>query len=215
MATSLTVTNSTPFWFPPTATIDWCEPNYTHSPYVVEWWNTWSNLAYVVLGGYEFMARVPRRTYGSQLLALLLCIVGASSAAFHGTLKLHAQLTDEIAMNLFIGLLNFMLHPNLTLCLYTLVFAAMHAHWHFTTLFQIQFLVQVIWTFILLRKHNLGGKRFLRCCAPISLGFSFWCTDYLMCASLGHWGGHGWWHVLTALSGWQTIGAVRMRMLPK
>jgi len=38
------------FWSPRTASVDWCEPNYLHSVYVAEWYNTLSSLAVVLMG---------------------------------------------------------------------------------------------------------------------------------------------------------------------
>ena len=201
--------SSAPLWLPHTATIDWCEPNYTHTPRVVEWWNTWSNLAYVAFGCHQLLARIPHNTRGTQLLALLLCAIGLSSGAFHGTLKLSAQLADEIAMNLFISLLNFMLYPIISPCIATLVFTAAHVYRPFTTAFQAQFLLQVAWTFRLLGKHRMPLRDLVGHFAPMAIGFSCWCSDYLACTSLGYWGGHGWWHILTAFEGWQMIVFVR------
>jgi hypothetical protein len=30
--------------------VDWCEPNYLHSPYVAEWWNTLSSVPIALIG---------------------------------------------------------------------------------------------------------------------------------------------------------------------
>lgn len=43
-------TLSAPFWGEPTASVDWCEQNYTHSFYVAEWWNAVSSLSMVATG---------------------------------------------------------------------------------------------------------------------------------------------------------------------
>ncbi|KAF8748183.1 Ceramidase [Rhizoctonia solani] len=46
-------------WGLHTATIDWCEDNYTHTHYVAEWYNTISNIPFILLGlfgAYSFLA---------------------------------------------------------------------------------------------------------------------------------------------------------------
>ena len=40
------------YWGPVTANIDWCETNYAVSPYVAEFFNTLSSLAFVAAGVY-------------------------------------------------------------------------------------------------------------------------------------------------------------------
>lgn len=92
-----------PFWpaYGAPASVDWCEPNYVHSPYVAEWWNTWSSLPIAFLG---FVALVwalgPRFREDRRFVvgAVVLAVVGLGSAAFHGTLLRWAQALDELPM---------------------------------------------------------------------------------------------------------------------
>ncbi|MCC6810930.1 MAG: ceramidase [Deltaproteobacteria bacterium] len=77
--------------------VDWCEPNYLHSPYVAEWWNTWSSLLIVGLAAYGlWQARRAERRF--SLAFVLLAMVGLGSVAFHGTLLKSAQASDELPM---------------------------------------------------------------------------------------------------------------------
>lgn len=81
------------------ASVDWCEPNYVVSHWVAEWWNTLSSLALVALGlvGWRDARREglePRFAWCFASLAL----VGAGSAAFHGTMLQSAQALDELPM---------------------------------------------------------------------------------------------------------------------
>lgn len=77
------------FWGPTTATIDWCEPNYAHSFYVAEFWNTVSNLLFVLLGLYGLrnsMRQGFEPRFHAQFIAVI--VTGLGSAMFHGTLQL-------------------------------------------------------------------------------------------------------------------------------
>jgi dihydroceramidase len=89
---------ATSFWGPPTATVDWCEANYAHTPYVAELFNTASSLAMVTAGIVGLIAY--RRTFNARHLAafLLLALVGVGSVAFHGTLRFELQMMDELPM---------------------------------------------------------------------------------------------------------------------
>jgi len=92
------------FWAPITctlssATIDWCESNYSHSSYIVEFYNTVSSLLIAVAGLYDL--GVVHRCGGTvreSVMAVLFVLVGLGSAAFHATLKFEYQLWDEIPM---------------------------------------------------------------------------------------------------------------------
>ena len=82
------------------ASVDWCEPNYAHSHYVAEWWNTLSSLPLVLLGVYGVVrALALPRTPGRFALAFAsMAVVGVGSTAFHGTLLQSAQALDELPM---------------------------------------------------------------------------------------------------------------------
>ena len=41
--------NGDGFWGPPSATMNWCEEDYVVTPWIAEFWNTLSNLTFVVL----------------------------------------------------------------------------------------------------------------------------------------------------------------------
>lgn len=88
------------------ATVDWCEPNYVHSAYVAETWNTVSSVPIAVLGGValSWALREPwRRTRRFVAAAAILIAVGLGSVAFHATLLRVGQALDELPM-VFAGL---------------------------------------------------------------------------------------------------------------
>ncbi|KAI8918775.1 alkaline ceramidase 3 [Entophlyctis helioformis] len=87
------------YWGPVTATLDWCEENYTVSYYIAEWWNTWSNLIFpaaALVGVWSsWQTKSEARIYA---MYLALAVVGAGSFAFHATLTYTMQLSDELPM---------------------------------------------------------------------------------------------------------------------
>ncbi len=81
--------------------VDWCEPNYLHSTYVAEWWNTWSSFAIVVLA-VVVLLRARRLPWKAKprfaAAAFAVAVVGLGSALFHGTLLRVSQAADELPM---------------------------------------------------------------------------------------------------------------------
>jgi dihydroceramidase len=86
------------FWGNPTSSIDWCELNYEHTPYVCEFFNTLSSLALVVAGAVGVLLH--RRALETRFLLAFagLSIVGLGSIAFHATLRFELQMLDELPM---------------------------------------------------------------------------------------------------------------------
>ncbi|KAJ1799844.1 hypothetical protein LPJ59_001544 [Coemansia sp. RSA 2399] len=88
---------ATGIWGDVTSSVDWCEENYEWTPFIAEFFNSWSSLAMVVLG--EACARM--NTTGNSAFTLLgraITVVGIGSWLFHATLKYSTQMTDELPM---------------------------------------------------------------------------------------------------------------------
>ncbi|KAJ9086619.1 hypothetical protein DSO57_1001901 [Entomophthora muscae] len=84
-------------WGAVTSSVDWCEANYVHSPFIAEFFNTLSSLALVFLG--EFGVRMNHTTHWKQTMCFrMLSVVGVGSMLFHMTLKYHMQMLDELPM---------------------------------------------------------------------------------------------------------------------
>lgn len=86
------------YWGPPTATIDWCEANYEVTPLVAEFWNTISNLMFIIpplVAAFHFRNKLDR-VY--RLSLVYMAFTGLGSCAFHGTLLYGMQLWDELSM---------------------------------------------------------------------------------------------------------------------
>ncbi|XP_070496735.1 alkaline ceramidase-like [Chironomus tepperi] len=81
--------------------VDWCEPNYAVVPYIVEYYNTLSNIVFLILPPlmmYLYRGYANKINSGIQIVWIFYMIVGASSMYFHGTLSLMGQLLDEISI---------------------------------------------------------------------------------------------------------------------
>ncbi|KAJ1956244.1 alkaline ceramidase ydc1, partial [Linderina pennispora] len=85
------------YWGDITASIDWCETNYELTPYIAEFFNSWSSLAMVILG--EACAYMnPTGHKGFTALGHSITVVGLGSWLFHATLKYSMQMADELPM---------------------------------------------------------------------------------------------------------------------
>ncbi|CAO3581065.1 unnamed protein product [Absidia cylindrospora] len=91
------------FWGPVTSTIDWCEENYTVSPYVAEFINTTTNLSFALLSLFGIYNTIHNNCKKSFILAHLgVLLVGFGSWCFHMTLQYEMQLLDELPM-IYVG----------------------------------------------------------------------------------------------------------------
>ncbi|KAJ1738772.1 hypothetical protein H4R22_003084 [Coemansia sp. RSA 1290] len=85
------------YWGDVTSSVDWCEENYEWTPYIAEFFNSWSSVAMIILG--ECCARMNPTGYRAfTLLGRSITVVGIGSWLFHATLKYSMQMTDELPM---------------------------------------------------------------------------------------------------------------------
>ncbi|KAK4536528.1 hypothetical protein CDCA_CDCA08G2553 [Cyanidium caldarium] len=88
------------FWGAATATVNWCERDYAITPYVAEFYNALSSLAFVAYAALGLRLYGDRRVYERRFVVALwfLVGVGVGSALFHATLWRSMQLLDELPM---------------------------------------------------------------------------------------------------------------------
>jgi len=87
------------FWGKATASIDWCEENFKVSPYVAEFFNTFSNLAFIALALHGIQrTRQERLPTRFTVVYAGIALIGVGSFLFHATLQYQWQLLDELPM---------------------------------------------------------------------------------------------------------------------
>ena len=87
------------YWQPHSGTMDFCEPNYEHSHYVAEFWNTISSVPILLTGIFGVcLCRWQRLGHEQMLCYTAVAVVGAGSIAFHATLMRTGQVADEVPM---------------------------------------------------------------------------------------------------------------------
>ena len=219
--------NVTGFWGPPTSSVDWCESNYVQSPYIAEWWNTWSNVPPFLLSAYAMYqaaqvvhkarssktnpkTRQPRVIFWSYILPLCVYF---GSFLFHATLTYFGQLLDELPMIygcLYFHLLlchhsqrptagKISLATGIGITLIMLVFAdsPLPLQWSYGLLTASLTLRSILRA---REMKSLAAVRTLQGGALMYLvAFLFWLTDQHFCADVATYSLHAWWHILAGM----------------
>jgi dihydroceramidase len=84
---------------PPTADMDFCEPNYTTSHLVAEFWNTITSIPIIFVGVFGMVLCHVQQLGGEQMLSYAMVgVIGLGSFLFHATLMRTGQVLDEVPM---------------------------------------------------------------------------------------------------------------------
>jgi len=199
------------FWGNHTSSLDWCEDNYTHSHLIAEFWNTTSNIPFIVLGVWGMLMTKGLPNRSRYLLAhSFLVTIGVGSAVFHGTLKWHAQvLLDELpmiwsaAVFMYIAISGGDERPSWRLklfcCILPFVISWAYLHYPNPVFHQVCFasmeLVSVGRGIAMMkqvpedtperrRKKKECSRNFIRGVCTFALGFGIWNLDNLLCDGL-------------------------------
>jgi dihydroceramidase len=159
-----------------TSSIDWCEPNYTHSYYIAEFYNSFSNILFIISGIYGMILSIKlgyEKRYWIQYLFNI--IVGLGSFGFHATLQFEKQQLDESPMVFAVIFLFYIMLMTdavssttdkrwyaqtlarklilIFLTVYACVFSRLHYQYRWTTFFQIHFGIWCVSTFVIFIGH--------------------------------------------------------------
>lgn len=83
------------------SSVDWCEANYAVTPYVAEFYNTISNLVFLIgppLAVWYNLNVYKVYGYHQFYAFILLFVIGTGSIYFHATLSFAGQILDELCI---------------------------------------------------------------------------------------------------------------------
>lgn len=86
------------YWLPHTSSVDFCEPNYFVSDYIVEFHNTWSSMLITAMTVAACLYGNPTKELRFAVMYFFIGVVGIGSVLLHGTLHWFFQSSDEIPM---------------------------------------------------------------------------------------------------------------------
>jgi dihydroceramidase len=216
------------YWSPRTASVDWCEPNYLHSYYVAEWFNTLSSFAVVLMGLTGVILSLIysyKKRFFFSFLAMF--IVGCGSVAFHGTLLFQGQALDELPMVwgtqifLFIAIesaydgfdtLRFKWLP-FALTIYCIIFTAGYfylgtdAFVFFVALYISGVVTLVGMSISLYARTSLVAQRLGLFSNIIYAGgfLLLWLPDKFLCSFFQPYSFHAWFHLTSTIGPWMGI----------
>lgn len=86
------------YWGAKTSSVNFCESDYQHTPYIAETWNTISSLWIVLLPLIGLLYSNPTGEFRFKVAYTVLIIVGCGSITLHATLHEGGQKADELPM---------------------------------------------------------------------------------------------------------------------
>jgi dihydroceramidase len=185
------------YWGEEDTSVHFCEDKYAVSPYVAEWYNTWSAVSYMLVGIYFARTKLDEVGYA-------LIMTGLGTALLHGTCRYYGQCLDEMSM-LFLCFATIREVGNyiLSYIWLLLVFGIYLMYHEIFAVFFVGFLLLQIYIFQ--RANEIGlkkGKRVILnlCIFSAVTGGIVWGLDQFACEYVHDYQLHAWWHVLTALA---------------
>ena len=208
------------FSFSTTSTVDFCEPNFKHSKYVAEPFNTLSSIPLIGLGAYQIYQAISL-SLGKRFIAMGISIlfVGLGSFLFHLTLLFMGQLADEFAM-VCAGVCYFIsfhfqddqsfqyrisiLSLGILYCLFFLITYLLFKEWYLFFIASFVFLVATTfisaWRSVRVVPDVLGGNLlcnlFYYVLIASTMAAVFWLPDSVWCEYTQPYQLHALWHIV-------------------
>lgn len=203
------------FWGPVTSTTEWCEKNYVYSSYIAEFYNTISNIPYILLALIGLVNSL-RQRFEKRFSVLHMSNMALSigSMLHHATLQHVQQQSDETPMVWEMLLYIYILyspdwHYRSTmptfLFLYGAVFAIAHSLIRFSIGFKVHYVILCLLCIPRMYKYyiytqDIYAKRLAKFYAvTLFLGSICWLCDRGFCNEISGWPfnpqGHAMWHV--------------------
>ena len=183
--------------------IDWCEDNFYHNLYIVEFWNSISSL-FITFVGLFGMFIYPK----SKILYSSLIPIGITSTYFHGSLSFLGQITDELSILIAIIITFHHINNNiLNFCNYTLLSIINFFQICLSIYFPdynriILFSYSLVALNIIKKIYNPFNYRLKKPLAFAKIFFYLsvisWCIDYFICVKNVNF--HAIWHILIGIS---------------
>ena len=208
-------------WGAPDALVNWCEPDYTHFSFIAETFNTLSNLYAVIIGLVLYVHYKPLEMR-FRVMALLISTIGIGSLAFHGTLKYHMQLMDELPM-LYSGMSMAYIvlempykkqrYPSLPLYLILICIALTIGHIllkNAEAFFAVYglLLIPAIGYTVFIKHDATVDKAMKTALVYLIVGFVCWELDRFFCPQVQDYHLHSVWHVCMSISGQYWLNAM-------
>jgi len=211
------VLNQPGFWGSRTSAVDWCEPNYTHSYFIAEFYNTVTNFPAIILS-LNSMYLTYKYGYSSRffLVNAMVAMVGIGSSMFHGTLLWTGQIADELPMVYAVLALLYSIiemeskdkpvykYSGTILSSFALIFTGVYLYLpDFFIFFLVAFIgcvLVLIYNLHLIYIKNETSQRqkiFIVAATGCYIGgwAFFWVPEVLFCSTLQSFNFHALWHV--------------------
>lgn len=190
--------------------INFCEIDYAHHPYIVEYYNTLSNIPMIVLGIYgTYYYHKLHHLYNTRFI--ILTIIGIGSFLFHATMSRLGQLLDELPMlwlNTLLLYEIYKIYGNRYICfkflhLLTLIISLFYIYQGTYSIFLFYFAMTGCFVFfipILHKKKETSRALLTTSLVLFSIGFVCWLLDYFCCFYVYNYYLHARWHILCAFA---------------
>ena len=230
------------FWGSPTSTLDWCEKNYVVTFYIAEFWNTISNVAFIVPAAISLVKAIDESLELRYIIAYaLLTLVGVGSWAFHSTLLYTSQMLDELPM--LFGACSFLyciwtcnskegvrdwsaLILTLAYPIFTsLVYLTVKEPLFHELCYSIVVCLLIYYSVRVMKKLGGSGRLYFISLSAYVIAISLWVTEVQLCPSVRHFRDlvwwplkpatqlHAWWHLFTGAASYlHVLFSCQMRM---